>query len=55
MPGAGIGLPAQDKLVTTEKSRETEEILNCILPPREWEENGQLWRQQVSWCLNSVN
>ncbi|KAJ9582198.1 hypothetical protein L9F63_003464, partial [Diploptera punctata] len=25
-----------------------EEILNSILPPREWEEDGQLWRQQVS-------
>lgn len=28
--------------------RETEEILNTILPPKEWEEDGQLWRQQVS-------
>ncbi|XP_049864126.1 33 kDa inner dynein arm light chain, axonemal isoform X1 [Schistocerca gregaria] len=28
--------------------KETEEILNAILPPRECEENGQLWRQQVS-------
>ena len=27
---------------------ETEEILDSILPPREWEENGQLWRQSVS-------
>lgn len=32
-----------------EKERsETEEILDSILPPREWEENGQLWRQSVS-------
>lgn len=28
--------------------KETEEILNSILPPKEWEEDGQLWRQQVS-------
>ncbi|GLG99465.1 Putative inner dynein arm light chain, axonemal [Gryllus bimaculatus] len=28
--------------------RETDEILNAILPPREWEEDGQLWRQSVS-------
>ena len=27
---------------------ETEEILDSILPPREWEEGGQLWRQSVS-------
>ena len=25
-----------------------EEILNSILPPREWEHNGKLWRQRVS-------
>ncbi|XP_075210947.1 putative inner dynein arm light chain, axonemal Dnali1 [Lycorma delicatula] len=33
---------------TVEKKRETDEILNSILPPVEWEEQGQLWRQQVS-------
>ncbi|XP_062847409.1 axonemal dynein light intermediate polypeptide 1 [Trichomycterus rosablanca] len=27
---------------------QTEEILNAILPPREWMENSQLWVQQVS-------
>ena len=28
---------------------ETEELLDSILPPREWEEEeGQLWRQSVS-------
>nr|CEL70940.1 TPA: 33 kda inner dynein arm light chain, putative [Neospora caninum Liverpool] len=26
----------------------TEDILDFILPPREWTENGQLWRQRVS-------
>ncbi|XP_053488937.1 axonemal dynein light intermediate polypeptide 1 [Ictalurus furcatus] len=28
--------------------QQTEEILNAILPPREWMENNQLWVQQVS-------
>ncbi|EDV30221.1 uncharacterized protein Dana_GF23056 [Drosophila ananassae] len=28
--------------------KETEEILNSILPPRCWEEDGQLWQQSVS-------
>uniref|UniRef100_A0A0K2UIX9 33 kDa inner dynein arm light chain, axonemallike [Aplysia californica] n=1 Tax=Lepeophtheirus salmonis TaxID=72036 RepID=A0A0K2UIX9_LEPSM len=33
----------------SEKSKtETEELLDSILPPREWEEEGQLWRQSVS-------
>lgn len=31
-----------------ENRRETEEILNSILPPRTWEEDGQLWTQTVS-------
>ena len=25
-----------------------EEVLNSILPPREWEHGGKLWRQRVS-------
>ncbi|KAI8129033.1 putative inner dynein arm light chain, axonemal [Lucilia cuprina] len=28
--------------------KETEEILNSILPPRCWEDEGQLWQQTVS-------
>lgn len=31
-----------------QKNKETEEILNSILPPREWSEGGQLWVQSVS-------
>lgn len=27
--------------------KETEEILNAILPPREWEDDGKFWRQMV--------
>jgi len=30
------------------KQQQTDEILNSILPPREWNESGQLWVQQVS-------
>lgn len=29
-------------------AQQTDEILNSILPPREWIENGQLWIQKVS-------
>lgn len=28
--------------------RETTEILNKILPPKEWEEDGQIWTQRVN-------
>lgn len=34
--------------IPTEAKRETEEILNAILPPREWEEDGQIWTQKVT-------
>lgn len=34
--------------IIQEIRRETEEILNSILPPRVWEEDGQLWMQSVS-------
>ncbi|KAJ3641604.1 hypothetical protein Zmor_028104 [Zophobas morio] len=34
--------------ILTDARRETEEILNTILPPKEWEEEGQMWRQNVS-------
>jgi len=30
-----------------EENKETEEILNSILPPKQWEEDGNLWMQQV--------
>lgn len=32
---------------TTDVRLETVEILNGILPPKEWEEDGQIWTQQV--------
>ncbi|XP_011498872.1 PREDICTED: 33 kDa inner dynein arm light chain, axonemal [Ceratosolen solmsi marchali] len=28
--------------------KESIELLNGILPPKEWEKNGQIWRQQIS-------
>lgn len=31
-----------------ESKKEADELLNSILPPKEWEENGKLWRQEVS-------
>lgn len=33
---------------TERKTTQTEDILNSILPPREWTEDGQLWVQYVS-------
>lgn len=32
---------------TIDVRQETVEILNAILPPKEWEEEGQIWTQQV--------
>ncbi|KAG5345515.1 IDLC protein, partial [Acromyrmex charruanus] len=34
--------------VPVDVRRETIEILNRILPPKEWEEDGQIWTQHVS-------
>ncbi|XP_017877953.2 33 kDa inner dynein arm light chain, axonemal isoform X4 [Ceratina calcarata] len=33
---------------TLDARHETSEILNRILPPKQWEEDGQLWTQRVS-------
>ena len=45
VPSAGGGVKTQ---VPDAKQQQTEEILNTILPPKEWTENNQLWIQQVS-------
>jgi len=46
IPGlSGPGNVCQDAGMS---KKETEEILNAILPPKEWEEDGKLWRQMVS-------
>ncbi|KAL1123177.1 hypothetical protein AAG570_002264, partial [Ranatra chinensis] len=48
LPVVGTKAAVIAKDLTTDKNAEIQEILDCILPPREWEEDGQLWRQQVS-------
>ncbi|XP_023271020.1 axonemal dynein light intermediate polypeptide 1 [Seriola lalandi dorsalis] len=41
--------PPKPKSASTEATKqENEEVLNAILPPREWTEGNQLWVQQVS-------
>ncbi|XP_020712158.2 33 kDa inner dynein arm light chain, axonemal isoform X1 [Athalia rosae] len=39
---------------TTDIRRETDEILNGILPPKEWEEDGQIWTQHVYSNAHSI-
>lgn len=48
--GGPIPSPPRGKLppMDSQKSQQTEEILNNILPPREWTEGSQLWVQSVS-------
>ncbi|KAK2844876.1 hypothetical protein Q5P01_011535 [Channa striata] len=40
--------PKPKSSLTDANKQENEEILNAILPPREWTEGNQLWVQQVS-------
>ncbi|XP_069481350.1 axonemal dynein light intermediate polypeptide 1 [Ambystoma mexicanum] len=40
--------PTKPKSPPVDVTKQPEEILNAILPPREWIENTQLWIQQVS-------
>lgn len=53
-PGESSGLvpspPSSKKLqpIDAKNLQQTDEILNSILPPREWTETGQLWTQHVS-------
>jgi len=49
-PTDGPLVPLKPKTLNGEAgvSSETDEILNSILPPREWTDGGQLWVQQVS-------
>jgi len=44
-----VGAGKKGKKPSAEKSTsQTDDILNSILPPREWTEDGQLWVQYVS-------
>uniref|UniRef100_A0A0X3NP39 Inner dynein arm light chain n=1 Tax=Schistocephalus solidus TaxID=70667 RepID=A0A0X3NP39_SCHSO len=48
VPGSGQkGCPPPNPC-ESKTTQQTDEILNSILPPREWSENGQLWIQRVS-------
>ncbi|KAL8220388.1 UNVERIFIED_CONTAM: Axonemal dynein light intermediate polypeptide 1 [Gekko kuhli] len=44
VPPSKVKVPS----TTVDPSKQAEEILNAILPPREWVEENQLWIQQVS-------
>uniref|UniRef100_A0A7S2XZP0 Inner dynein arm light chain, axonemal n=1 Tax=Fibrocapsa japonica TaxID=94617 RepID=A0A7S2XZP0_9STRA len=45
----GKGAKKRSQLAPVERqTTQTEDILNSILPPREWTEDGQLWVQYVS-------
>lgn len=49
-----IRTPKYAKEITADRCTDTQEILNCILPPREWEENGQIWREQASYLPSNT-
>ncbi|XP_034029984.1 axonemal dynein light intermediate polypeptide 1 isoform X2 [Thalassophryne amazonica] len=40
--------PKLESVLTEVNKQQNEEILNSMLPPREWMEDGHLWVQQVS-------
>lgn len=44
----GTTCKIQTTPAATDVRHETVEILNGILPPKEWEEEGQIWTQHVS-------
>lgn len=46
--GVKPGVPAPRKGADAKGGSQTEDILNSILPPREWTDEGQLWVQYVS-------
>lgn len=47
-PNVSKKLPPVDDKGRAKTPNQTEDILNSILPPREWEENSQMWIQKVS-------
>ncbi|KAK9307227.1 hypothetical protein QLX08_002390 [Tetragonisca angustula] len=49
VPKIGVTVCKVETTIPTLDTRhETSEILNKILPPKQWEEDGQVWTQQVS-------
>ena len=47
-PGKSKGGAKGKEKAEKEPASQTEDILNSILPPREWTDDGQLWIQYVS-------
>lgn len=48
MPKIGVTVCKVETTIPRLDTRhETSEILNKILPPKQWEEEGQVWTQQV--------
>ncbi|KAJ3255203.1 Axonemal dynein light intermediate polypeptide 1 [Boothiomyces macroporosus] len=48
LPSGSKKLPPVEDKGRAKTPSQTEDILNSILPPREWDESGQLWIQKVS-------
>ena len=48
LSGLGGCLQVAPNSKEAKKQQQTEDVLNSILPPREWQESGQLWVQSVS-------
>lgn len=44
----GDTAPQEDKTGKSDNQKQTDEILNQILPPQQWEADGGLWVQRVS-------
>ena len=44
-----LSASSKSSVTSSRSATDLEEILNIILPPREFEENGKLWKQNV--CL----
>lgn len=40
--------PKEAPKKSTSPVKQTDDVLHSILPPREWEEENQLWQQKVS-------
>jgi dynein light intermediate chain len=47
-PSGAKKLPPVDDKGRLKTPNQTEDVLNSILPPREWDEQGQYWIQRVS-------
>ncbi|NXD81894.1 IDLC protein, partial [Halcyon senegalensis] len=49
LPPAPAGpVPSPSRTAAAESGKQTQELLNAMLPPREWKEENRLWVQEVS-------